>query len=67
MNSGSCVNGVLTHEYNGAAYLNYKCFDEPQVRKSIDMDEKYALHVNSVQEANEYASYALTKDGNYGF
>ena len=38
------------------------------MRKSIDMEEEYArLLVNSVQEANEYASYALTNDGNLIF
>ena len=48
--------------------LNRKCHDEPQVRKSIDMEEEYArLLVNSVQEANEYVSYALTNDGNLIF
>ncbi len=38
----------------GAAPLTRKCLDEPQVRKSIDMDKDYALLVNSVQEATEY-------------
>ena len=35
------------------------------MRKLIDMDKDYALLVNSVQEANEYAVYLLTEAG-YG-
>jgi len=48
---------------NGAAPPTRKCFDDPQVRKSIGMDKDYALLVNSVQEVNEYAVYALTEAG----
>jgi len=48
---------------NGGAPLTCKCLGDPQVRKSIDMDKEYALLVNAVQEANEYAIYALTKGG----
>ena len=33
------------------------------MRKSIDLDKKYALLINSVQEANEYAVYSLTEAG----
>ena len=40
-----------------------KCLDDPQVRKLIGMDKDYALLVNSVQEANEYAIYSLTEVG----
>jgi hypothetical protein len=47
----------------GAAPLTRLCLDNPQVRKSIDSDKEYALLVNSVQEANEYAVYSLTKAG----
>ncbi len=47
----------------GAAPLTRKCLDNPQVRRSIDIDKEYALLVNSVQEANEYAVYALTEAG----
>jgi hypothetical protein len=47
----------------GAAPLTRKCLDDPQVRRSIDIDKEYALLVNSVQEANDYAVYALTEAG----
>ena len=47
----------------GAAPPTRKCLDDPQVRKSIDSDKEYALLVNSVQEANEYAVYSLTEAG----
>ena len=47
----------------GAAPPTRKCLDDPQVRKSIGMDKDYALLVNSVQEANEHAVYALTEAG----
>jgi hypothetical protein len=50
----------------GAAPLTRKCRDEPQVRKSIHMDTDYTQLVNAVQEANEYAVYALTKGGYNG-
>jgi hypothetical protein len=50
----------------GAAPLTRKCLDEPQVRKSIHMDTDYAQLVNAVQEANEYAIYALTEGGYNG-
>ncbi len=45
----------------GAAPLTHKCLKDPQVRKSMDMDKGYAFLVNSVQEANDYAVYALTE------
>ena len=48
---------------NGAAPPTCKCFDDPQVRKLIGMDKDYALLVNLVQRANEYAVYALTEAG----
>ena len=41
--------------------LTCKCLDDPQLRQSIDIDMKYALLVNSIQEANEYAMYALSE------
>jgi hypothetical protein len=44
----------------GAVPLTCKCLDDPQVRRSIDLDKNYALLVNSVQESNEYAVYSLT-------
>ena len=47
----------------GAAPLTRKCLDDPQVRKSIDIDDDYAVLVNSVQEANDYSVYALTEAG----
>jgi hypothetical protein len=47
----------------GAAPPTRKCLNDPQVRKSIDIDKDYALLVNSVQEANEYALYSLTEAG----
>ncbi len=47
----------------GAVPLTRLCLDDPQVRKSIDFDKEYALLVNSVQEANEYAVYSLTEAG----
>jgi hypothetical protein len=47
----------------GAPPLTRKCLDNPQVRRSIDIDKEYALLVNSVQEANEYAVYVLTEAG----
>jgi hypothetical protein len=50
----------------GAAPLTRKCLDEPQVRKSIDMDNDYAFLGNSVQEANEYAVYSLTEASDDG-
>ena len=50
----------------GAAPLTCKFLDEPQVRKSIHMDTNYTQLVNAVQEANEYAVYALTKGGYNG-
>ena len=36
------------------------------MRKSLDDDKIYALLVNSVQEANEHACYALTEGGYVG-
>jgi hypothetical protein len=50
----------------GAAPPTRKCLNDPQVRKSIDSDNDYALLVNSVQEANEYAVYSLTEAGYNG-
>ncbi len=47
----------------GAAPLTHKCLKDPQVRKSMDMDKDYVFLVNSVQEANNYAVYVLTKGG----
>ena len=47
----------------GAAPLTRKCLSNPQVRKSLDLDQDYAKLVNSVQEANEYVVYALTEGG----
>jgi hypothetical protein len=45
----------------GAAPLTRKCLGDPQVRQSIDINKEYALLLNSVQEANEYAVYLLTE------
>jgi hypothetical protein len=50
----------------GAAPLTRKCLDNPQVRKLIDIDKDYALLMNSVHEAIEYAIYALTEVGYNG-
>ena len=47
----------------GAVPLTRKCLNEPQVRKSMNLNKDYAELVNSVQEANEYAVYALTESG----
>jgi hypothetical protein len=47
----------------GAAPLTRKCLGDPQVRRSIDIDKEYALLVNSVQDANEYAVYSLMEAG----
>ena len=47
----------------GAAPLTRQCLSKPQVRKSIDFDKEYALLINSVQEANEYAVYSLMEAG----
>jgi hypothetical protein len=47
----------------GATPLTRQCLNKPQVRKSIDLDKKYALLINLVQEANEYAVYSLTEAG----
>jgi hypothetical protein len=47
----------------GAVPLTRKCLNEPQVRKSMNLNKDYAELVNSVQEANEYAVYAMTESG----
>jgi hypothetical protein len=47
----------------GDAPLTRQCLSKPQVRKSIDFDKEYALLINSVQEANEYAVYSLMEAG----
>ena len=47
----------------GAAPLTRACLQDPQVRKSMDSDKDFALLVNSVQEVNDYAVYALTEGG----
>jgi hypothetical protein len=54
---------IILHEQIGAAPCTRKCLNDPQVRRSIDANKDYALLVNSVQEANKYAAYALTKGG----
>jgi hypothetical protein len=58
-----CQRCLDSWEKIGAAPPTRKCLDDPQVRKSIDMDKNYALLVNLVQEANEYAVYSLTEAG----
>ena len=47
----------------GAAPLTRKCLDDPQVRRSIDLDKNYMLLVNLIQEANEYAIYSQMEAG----
>jgi hypothetical protein len=47
----------------GAAPLTRKFLGDPQVRRSIDINKEYALLVNSIQEANEYAVYSLMEAG----
>jgi hypothetical protein len=56
-------NYLASWEKVSVAPLTRKCLNDPQVRKSLDKDNDYALLVNSVQEANEYASYALMEGG----
>ncbi len=53
------VNAHDSRERIGAALLIRKCLGDPQVRQSIDIDKEYALLINYVQEANEYAIYSL--------
>jgi hypothetical protein len=50
----------------GAAPLIRKCLGDSQVKWLIDIDKEYALLINSVQEANEYAVYLLTEAGYNG-
>jgi hypothetical protein len=59
----SCKNCLESWAKIGAAPLTHKCLKDPQVRKSMDMDKDYVFLVNSVQEANDYAVYALTEGG----
>jgi hypothetical protein len=47
----------------GAMPLTCKCLDDPQVRRSIDLDKNYMLLVNLIQEANEYAIYSQMEAG----
>ena len=56
-------NCLASWEKVGAAPLTCKCLNDPQVRKSLNKDKDYALLVSSIQEANEYACYALTEGG----
>ncbi len=57
----SCKNFLESWAKIGAAPLTHMYLKDPQVRKSMDMAKDYAFLVNSVQEANDYAVYALTK------
>ena len=59
----SCQHCLDSWAKIGAAPLTRKCLDEPQVRKSMNLNDDYAMFVNSVQEANEYAVYSLTESG----
>ena len=57
---GNCLN---SWKKIGAAPITRACLNDPQVRKSMDRDKDFALLINSVQEANDYALYALTEGG----
>ncbi len=59
----SRVNCLNSWKKIGAAPLTRACLKDPQVTKSMDSDKDFALLVNSVQEANDYAVYALTEGG----
>jgi hypothetical protein len=51
----------------GAALLTQACLKDPRVARAIgDGDEEYGLLLRSIQEANEYAVYALTEGGYKG-
>ena len=51
----------------GAAPLTRQCLSDPKVARAIgDGDDKYAALLRSIQEANEYAVYALTEGGYKG-
>ena len=45
----SLENRLASWEKVGVAPLTLKCLNDPQVRKSIDEDNDFALLVNSVQ------------------
>ncbi len=48
----------------GAAPLTCQCLRDPKVARSIgDGNEEYGILLCSIQEANEYAVYALTEGG----
>ena len=48
----------------GAAPLTRACLNDPKVRKSIgDGDDKYAQLLRTIQEANDYAVFALSEAG----
>jgi hypothetical protein len=50
-----------------AAPLTRACLKDPRVARAIvDGDEEYGLLLHSIQEANEYAVYALTEGGYKG-
>jgi hypothetical protein len=59
----SRVNCLNLWKKIGAAPLTRACLKDPQLRKSMEIDNNYAMLVNSVQEANDYALYALTEGG----
>ena len=59
----SCQHCLNSWAKIGATPLTRKCLDDPQVRRSVDLDKNYALLVNLVQEANKYAIYSLTDAG----
>jgi hypothetical protein len=48
----------------GAAPLTRACLNDPKVRKSIgDGDDEYAQLLRTIQEANDYAVFALSEAG----
>ena len=51
----------------GAEPLTRACLKDPKVSRAIgDGDDEYGLLLRSIQEANEYAVYALTEGGYKG-
>ena len=51
----------------GAAPLTRKCLNDPKVSRAIgEGDDEYGVLLRSIQEANEYAVYALIEGGYNG-
>ena len=51
----------------GAAPLTRKCLKDPKVSRAIgECDDEYGVLLRSIQEANEYAVYALVEGGYNG-